>query len=304
MTDFQITILGSNSAIFNHGRHPSAQFVQIQNQHFLIDCGEGTQERMHENKVKWFKIDYIFISHLHGDHYFGLIGLLTTFNLLKRKNKLTIFAPKELKKIIQQQLKVSNTTLNFDLKFIATQTDDKYCILDIPECTVFSFPLNHRIPTTGFLITSKTIQRKLDLEKIQQFQIDKTQYKFLIDGEDVLDVNGKKIKNSWVTQKGKPTRSYAYCSDTVYDVQIVQYIKNANLLYHEATFLHQDKVRAKETMHTTALQAAQIAKKAKAQKLILGHFSSRYYHLSELEEEAKTVFENTALAIEGNIFSV
>lgn len=304
MTDFQITILGSNSAIFNHGRHPSAQFVQIQNQHFLIDCGEGTQERMHENKVKWFKIDYIFISHLHGDHYFGLIGLLTTFNLLKRKNKLTIFAPKELKKIIQQQLKVSNTTLNFDLKFIATQTDDKYCILDIPECTVFSFPLNHRIPTTGFLITSKTIQRKLDLEKIQQFQIDKTQYKFLIDGKDVLDVNGKKIKNSWVTQKGKPTRSYAYCSDTVYDVQIVQYIKNANLLYHEATFLHQDKVRAKETMHTTALQAAQIAKKAKAQKLILGHFSSRYYHLSELEEEAKTVFENTALAIEGNIFSV
>ncbi len=304
MTDFQITILGSNSAIFNHGRHPSAQFVQIQNQHFLIDCGEGTQERMHENKVKWFKIDYIFISHLHGDHYFGLIGLLTTFNLLKRKNKLTIFAPKELKKIIQQQLKVSNTTLNFDLKFIATQTDDKYCILDIPECTVYSFPLNHRIPTTGFLITSKTIQRKLDLEKIQQFQIDKTQYKFLIDGEDVLDVNGKKIKNSWVTQKGKPTRSYAYCSDTVYDVQIVQYIKNANLLYHEATFLHQDKVRAKETMHTTALQAAQIAKKAKVQKLILGHFSSRYYHLSELEEEAKTVFENTALAIEGNIFSV
>lgn len=215
-----------------------------------------------------------------------------------------IFAPKELKKIIQQQLKVSNTTLNFDLKFIATQTDDKYCILDIPECTVYSFPLNHRIPTTGFLITSKTIQRKLDLEKIQQFQIDKTQYKFLIDGEDVLDVNGKKIKNSWVTQKGKPTRSYAYCSDTVYDVQIVQYIKNANLLYHEATFLHQDKVRAKETMHTTALQAAQIAKKAKVQKLILGHFSSRYYHLSELEEEAKTVFENTALAIEGNIFSV
>ncbi|MEZ5053244.1 MAG: ribonuclease Z [Chitinophagales bacterium] len=304
MTDFQITILGSNSAIFNHGRHPSAQFVQIQNQHFLIDCGEGTQERMHENKVKWFKIDYIFISHLHGDHYFGLIGLLTTFNLLKRKNKLTIFAPKELKKIIQQQLKVSNTTLNFDLKFVATQTDDKYCILDIPECTVYSFPLNHRIPTTGFLITSKTIQRKLDLEKIQQFQIDKTQYKFLIDGEDVLDVNGKKIKNSWVTQKGKPTRSYAYCSDTVYDVQIVQYIKNANLLYHEATFLHQDKVRAKETMHTTALQAAQIAKKAKVQKLILGHFSSRYYHLSELEEEAKTVFENTALAIEGNIFSV
>ncbi len=304
MTDFQITILGSNSAIFNHGRHPSAQFVQIQNQYFLIDCGEGTQERMHENKVKWFKIDYIFISHLHGDHYYGLIGLLTTFNLLKRKNKLTIFAPNELKKIIQQQLKVSNTTLNFDLKFIATQTDDKYCILDLPECSVFSFPLNHRIPTTGFLIASKTMQRKLDLEKIQQYRIDKTQYKLLIDGEDVMDVNGKKIKNSWVTQKGKPTRSYAYCSDTVYDVQVVKYIKNANLLYHEATFLHQDKVRAKETLHTTALQAAQIAKKAKVHKLILGHFSSRYMQLDELEEEAKTVFENTELAIEGKTFLV
>ena len=302
--NFDITILGSNSAIFNHGRHPTSQVVNVHNVHFLVDCGEGTQERLHENRIKWFKIDYIFISHLHGDHYYGLIGLLTTFNLLKRPNKLTIFAPKELKKIIDIQLKASNTKLNYELKFISTKDDTKHLILDLPECSVYSIPLKHKLPTTGFLFIEKTEPRLLDLDKLAKYDIAKSDYKLLKHGADVKDATGKKIKNNLVTIKGKTPRSYAFCSDTMYHLPLVKAIKNVDVLYHEATFLHEDLQRAKETTHSTALQAAQIAKKANAKKLLLGHFSSRYIDLSVLENEAKTVFSNVELSIEGEVFRV
>lgn len=304
MSNFDITILGSNSAIFNHGRHPTSQVVNINNAHFLVDCGEGTQERLHENKIKWFKIDYIFISHLHGDHYYGLIGLLTTFSLLKRTSKLTIFAPKELKKIIDTQFKASNTRLNYELKFVATKDDAKKLILDIPECLVYSIPLKHKLPTTGFLFTEKNEARLLDLEKLKKYSIAKTDYKLLKQGLDINDKNGKRVKNSAVTIKGNTPRSYAFCSDTMYHLPLVKDIKNADLLYHEATFLHEDLQRAKETTHSTALQAAQIAKKVNAKKLLLGHFSSRYINLSVLENEAKTVFANVELANEGKVFKI
>ena len=304
MTNFDITILGSNSAIFNHGRHPTAQVVNINNACFLVDCGEGTQERLYERKIKWFKIDHIFISHLHGDHYFGLIGLLTTFNLLKRTAKLTVFGPKELKKIIDIQLRVSNTKMNYELKFVTTKDDEKRLLLDLPECSVYSIPLHHKLPTTGFLFAEKTEPRLLDLEKIKKYAIAKTDFKLLKQGLDVLDKDGRKVKNSAVTTKGKTPRSYAFCSDTMYHIPLVKAIKNVDLLYHEATFLHEDLQRAKETTHSTALQAAQIAKKANAKKLLLGHFSSRYIDLSVLENEAKTVFENVDLAIEGEVFKV
>ena len=302
--NFDITILGSNSAIFSHGRHPTAQVVNIHNIHFLVDCGEGTQVRLHENKIKWFKIDYIFISHLHGDHYFGLIGLLTTFSLLKRPNKLTIFGPKELKKIIDIQLKASNTKLNFELKFVATDDTAKNLILDIPECSVYSIPLKHKLPTTGFLFVEKTEPRQLDLEKIEKYNIAKVDCKLLKQGNDVQDATGKRIKNNLVTTKGKAARSYAFCSDTMYHLPLVKAIKNVDVLYHEATFLDADKKRANETQHSTALQAAQIAKKVNAKKLLLGHFSSRYIDLAVLQKEAKTVFENVELAIEGEVFKV
>lgn len=304
MTDFQVTILGSNSAIFNHGRHPTAQVVTINNIHFLVDCGEGTQERLHENKIKWFKIDYIFISHLHGDHYYGLIGLLTTFNLLKRKNKLVVFGPKELKKIIELQLKTANTKLNYELKFEFTKDDEKKLLLDLPECMVYSVPLKHKLPTTGFLFTEKNELRQLNLEKLKQYSIAKTDFKLLKQGFDVLDKTGRKVKNSNVTTKGKTPRSYAFCSDTMYHLPLMKAIKNVDLLYHEATFLHEDLQRAVETTHSTAKQAGQIARKINAKKLLLGHFSSRYIDLSVLEDEAKTVFENVELAIEGKVFKV
>lgn len=302
--NFDVTILGSNSAVFNHGRHPTSQVVNIDNTLFLVDCGEGTQERLAENKIKWFRIDYIFISHLHGDHYFGLIGLLTTFNLLKRTGKLTIFGPKELKKILDVQLKASNTKLLFDLKFVATNDNDRNLLLDIPECTVYSLPLKHKIPTTGFLFVEKTETRQLDLQKLAKHTIDKTHYKWLKQGYDVQNKEGKTIRNQSVTTQGKTPRSYAFCTDTQYHLPLVKSIKNASLLYHESTFLEEDKTRAKETFHTTALQAAKIAKKANAGKLLLGHFSSRYIDLSVLEVEAKTVFKNTELALEGKVFKL
>lgn len=302
--NFDVTILGSNSAVFNHGRHPTSQVVNINNTLFLVDCGEGTQERLAENKIKWFRIDYIFISHLHGDHYFGLIGLLTTFNLLKRTGKLTIFGPKELKKILDVQLKASNTKLLFDLKFVATNDNDRNLLLDIPECTVYSLPLKHKIPTTGFLFVEKTETRQLDLQKLAKHTIDKTHYKWLKQGYDVQNKEGKTIRNQSVTTQGKTPRSYAFCTDTQYHLPLVKSIKNASLLYHESTFLEEDKTRAKETFHTTALQAAKIAKKANAGKLLLGHFSSRYIDLSVLEVEAKTVFKNTELALEGKVFKL
>lgn len=302
--NFDVTILGSNSAVFNHGRHPTSQVVNIDNTLFLVDCGEGTQERLAENKIKWFRIDYIFISHLHGDHYFGLIGLLTTFNLLKRTGKLTIFGPKELKKILDVQLKASNTKLLFDLKFVATNDNDRNLLLDIPECTVYSLPLKHKIPTTGFLFVEKTETRQLDLQKLAKHTIDKTHYKWLKQGYDVQNKEGKTIRNQSVTTQGKTPRSYAFCTDTQYHLPLVKSIKNVSLLYHESTFLEEDKTRAKETFHTTALQAAKIAKKANAGKLLLGHFSSRYIDLSVLEAEAKTVFKNTELALEGKVFKL
>lgn len=304
MTNFDVTILGSNSAISEHGRHPTAQVVSIASQLFLIDCGEGTQERLLEYKVKWFNIHHIFISHLHGDHYFGLIGLITTYNLLKRKQKLTIYAPSKLKDIVEIQLHVSNTILGYELVFESTKDDAFYKIFENELVEVFSFPLQHRIPTTGFLLKEKEGERKLQIEKVEHLDIEKTDYKLLKQGIDVADKIGNIIKAEDVTGAPNSIRSYAFCSDTMFDESIVKYIKDVDLLYHEATYLHNSLERAIQTKHSTALQAAQIAKQANAKKLIIGHFSSRYYHLSVLLDEAKTIFENVELAIEGKVFSI
>ena len=302
--NFDITILGSNSAITEHGRHPTSQVVNISNHHFLVDCGEGTQERLLENKVKWFAINEIFISHLHGDHYFGLIGLITTYNLLKRKQTLTIYAPATLKEIIEIQLNVSNTKLCYDLVFITTQDDKLYKIFENEHVEIFSFPLSHRIPTTGFLFKQKIGVRKLLIEKLDDSKIEKSDFKLLKQGIDITDKDGNIIHAKDVTEAPTKPLSYAFCSDTMYDESIVEYINEVDLLYHEATFLHEAIERAIQTKHSTALQAAQIAKLANAKKLIIGHFSSRYYQLSVLTDEAKTVFDNVELAIEGEIFKV
>ena len=269
-----------------------------------MDCGEGTQERMMEYKVKWFRIDHIFISHLHGDHYYGLMGLITTYNLLKRLQPLTIYAPALLKDIVEIQLKASNTKLNYELNFVETKDDGLHLVFENDYAKIFSFPLEHKIPTTGFLFKQKAGLRKLLVEKLEGSDIDKSNYKLLKEGKDITDRNNNIIKADEVTEPVSHSKVYAFCSDTVYAESIIEYIKEADLLYHESTYLHDSLNRAIETKHSTALQAAQIAKLADVKRLLIGHFSSRYLHLSILLEEAKTVFENTELAIEGEVFKV
>lgn len=301
--DFELSILGSNSAIAQHGRYPTSQIIRLGTQLFMVDCGEGTQFRILKNAIKWFKINHIFISHLHGDHYYGLIGLLTTYNLLKRTDKLTIYAPASLKEIIELQLKASNSVLNFQLEYVDTQTDGFHKLYENNICEIYSFPLKHKIPTTGFLFKEKKLQRKLDIDKIKSLDIHNAKYyKLLQQGFDIEDEFGNLYKNEDLTLEPNPARSYAFCSDTMYDEQIVAYIKNVDVLYHEATFMHDTIARAIETMHSTTIQAATIAQKANVKKLIIGHFSSRYIDLSALLQESKTVFAETYLAEENKTF--
>ncbi len=269
-----------------------------------MDCGEGTQQRMLQYKVKWFRIDHIFISHLHGDHYYGLLGLLTTYNLLKRTQPLTVFGPAILKDIIDLNLKASQTKLNYELKFEATSDKGFNRVFENDAVEIYSFPLIHKIPTTGFLFKQKSGERKLLIDKLEGLDIDKTFYKELKHGKDIKDRNGNVISADEVTEPPHTPRTYAFCSDTLYTETILEYINGVDLLYHEATYLHEVLHRAEETKHSTALQAAQMAKKANAQKLLLGHFSSRYLHLEILLHEAKTVFQDTELAIEGETFKV
>lgn len=300
--DFEVTILGSNSAIAQHGRYPTAQVVRLGSQLFLVDCGEGTQYRILQNEIKWFKINDIFISHLHGDHYYGLIGLITTYNLLKRKDKLYIYAPSILKEIIELHLKASHTTLNYELEFIATNDDALHKIYENSVCEIYSFPLTHKIATTGFLFKEKTFLRRLDIEKITKLDINNQKYKLLQQGLDIEDEYGNFYKNEDLTFDAKPARSYAFCSDTMYDEKIIEYIRGVDFLYHEATFMEDAKQRATETKHSTAIDAANIALKAQVKKMIVGHFSSRYADLQPLLNQAKTIFENTELAEEGKTF--
>lgn len=300
--DFEVTILGSNSAIAQHGRYPTAQVVRLGSQLFLVDCGEGTQYRILQNEIKWFKINDIFISHLHGDHYYGLIGLITTYNLLKRKDKLCIYAPSILKEIIELHLKASHTTLNYELEFIATNDDALHKIYENSVCEIYSFPLTHKIATTGFLFKEKTFLRRLDIEKITKLDINNQKYKLLQQGLDIEDEYGNFYKNEDLTFNAKPVRSYAFCSDTMYDEKIIEYIRGVDFLYHEATFMEDAKQRATETKHSTAIDAANIALKAQVKKMIVGHFSSRYADLQPLLNQAKTIFENTELAEEGKTF--
>jgi ribonuclease Z len=287
-----------------HGRYPTAQAVKIKNNWFLIDCGEGAQMRLLQYHVKVFRVDQIFISHLHGDHYFGLIGLLTSYHLLKRSAPLTIFAPAPLKDIIALQLAASQTVLKYELNFVDTQADHLRKIYENRSVEVFSFPLKHKIPTTGFLFREKHGERQLNAAALQDIELEKQYYKLLKQGVDVEDQVGNTVKSEDVTFPPKPVRSYAFCSDTMYDERYLEVIKEVDLLYHEATFLHEDRDRALETWHTTALEAAKMAKAANAKKLLIGHFSSRYTDLDPLLAEAKTVFENTELAIEGQVFRV
>jgi ribonuclease Z len=298
----KLTILGCYSATPRTNTNPTSQVLDIQNHLFLIDCGEGTQVELRRNKIKFARIKHIFISHLHGDHFFGLVGLISTFRLLTREADLHIYGPKGLKDIITLQMKLTESWTNYQLIFHELTSKDSQCVFEDDKVEVHTIPLNHRVYTNGFLFKEKENERKLNVTAAENEHINVAYYRKLKQGFDVLNEEGKLIKNELVTSDGKKPLSYAFCSDTMYDEAIIPIIKNVDVLYHESTFLDKNKKLAEPTKHSTAKQAATIAKKANVKRLILGHYSTRYNGINEFKVEANTVFDNVELAEDGKVF--
>ncbi|MCF8304447.1 MAG: ribonuclease Z [Bacteroidales bacterium] len=304
MSPFTVTILGSNSAMPTLERNMTAQVINIHDNHLLFDCADGTQLQMRKLKVKMQRINHIFISHMHGDHYFGLIGLIFTYHLLGRQNELHVYGPPILKKIIDIQLEASETKLLYPLSFHPIDSGKSELLLDHRSYTVRSFPVTHSIPTVGFTVTEKQADRKLRKEVLEKENIPVEVRQMIKQGADYTTPEGKFLENESMTEDPPKPRSYAYSSDTRYDESIIDYIKDSNLLYHEATFTEDMKDKALDRFHSTARQAALIAGKAGAGKLVLGHFSARYDELEGLQQEAREVFPNTYLAEDGSVFEV
>ncbi len=297
-----LTILGCYAATPRTMTNPTSQVLEINNRMFLIDCGEGTQVQLRKNKIKFSKINHVFISHLHGDHFYGLIGLVSTVSLLNRQADLHIHAPKGAKEVILLQLKLSNSWTGYNLYFHELSSNESQVIFEDEKVTVRTIPLKHRVYTNGFLFTEKPGLRKLNIEAVEKYEIDTSYYYKIKSGGDVTLEDGSVIANSELTYPPAPVKSYAFCSDTVYDESIVPLINNVDVLYHESTFLEAEEHLCEKTMHTTAKQAASIAKMANVKNLVLGHFSTRYSTIENFKQEASTVFKNVHLADDGKIF--
>lgn len=301
--DFKVTILGSGAASPSRGRNQTSQVVTLGNNCFLVDCGEAAQIQLKKYKIKLSKIDHIFISHLHGDHYLGLMGLISTLHLARRERLLTIFGPNGLDEIITVQLKHSHLKLHYPIKFVPTSQEGKNLLLDDKYMRVYSFPLKHRIPCTGFSFEEKPRLRNLIKEKLQSHNLGIDAILSLRNGLDYRDEGGQILyRVEEYTYPPAPLRKYAFCSDTLYDEDIIPYIRDSSLLYHEATFMNRDEIRAGETCHSTAAQAATIARSAGVKQLLLGHYSSRYVDLHPLLKEAEAIFEPSFLSGEGNTY--
>ncbi|WP_417867781.1 ribonuclease Z [Xanthomarina gelatinilytica] len=299
----KLTILGCHSATPRINTNPTSQVLEINNHIFLIDCGEGTQVELRRNKVKFNRIKHIFISHLHGDHYFGLIGLISTFRLLTRETELHIYAPKGLKELVKLQMKLANSWTNYQLIFHELTSHEPELIFEDEKVAVYTIPLDHRIYTNGFLFKEKPGLRKLDMNAAIEADIDMAYFNKLKQGFDVENNKGKLVKNETVTKDPPEPRSYAFCSDTAYNEKLVNSILGVTALYHESTFLEKHEKLTIPTKHSTAKQAASIAKQANVGTLILGHFSTRYDNLDLFKEEAQTVFKHVELAKDGKVFS-
>ena len=297
-----VTILGNNSAVPAFDRHPTSQVVTLDGNNYLVDCGEGTQIQMINYKIRRARISHVFISHLHGDHYFGLIGLITSFNLLNHQQELHVFGPSPLKEIIELQLKVADTQLCFPLHIHSIEGPST--LLDDEKITVRCFRTNHRIECYGFVFNQKKRLRQLDPVKAESYNIPVQYFNRLKDGEDYTREDGSIVRNEWVTNPGNPGKTYAFCADTKYDEAIQPHIQGADLIYHETTYLDVFRERAEERFHSTTKQAALIAKKAGVKKMLIGHFSSKYDTLEEFEQEAREIFPNTELALEGVAYPV
>ena len=303
--DFSVTILGSGAALPTFSRNPTSQYINCNNRHILIDCGEGTQIQMRKFGVKFQRITHILISHLHGDHFFGLVGLLSTMHLLGRDQGIKIYGPEGLEQIIRSQLEIGGAKLDFSIEFKTLDGKSAGLLFEDKLIEIYSFPLKHRIPTNGFLIKEKEKERILIGELFKQDKLSIALIPFFKRGEDVVDeFTGKVYLHKKYTLDPKKTFSYAYCSDTMYYEKVVPYIENSTVLYHEATFLEKDRSRAKATYHSTAIDAAKIAEKAKVGRLLLGHLSARFENGIEHEKEAKTVFGNVEVVEDGCIYEV
>lgn len=301
---FELTILGSNSATPAYGRNQTSQILNINEKLFLIDCGEGTQLQLQKYNIKSSRIKYIFISHLHGDHYLGLVGLISSMHLNGRKEELRLFGPPELKEIIDIHLKYSDTQLRYPLIFKGVQSLKEEVIFENEDITVRSFPLDHRIPCTGFRFDEKPGLSKINLDVVEKLAVPIQYYQAIKKGQDYVDQEGRVYLAVDLTHPQESPRSYAFCSDTIDSGNYHESIAGVNLLYHEATFLNDMEKRAKDTYHTTALQAGEIAKKVNAKKLLIGHFSARYKNLEPLYTESRSVFPKSELALEGATFVI
>lgn len=298
----KLTILGCYSATPRTLNNTTSQVLEINNHMFLIDCGEGTQVQLRKHKIKFNRIKHIFISHLHGDHFFGLVGLISTFRLLTRETDLHIYGPKGIKEVITLQMKLADSWTNYKLIFHELTSKASELIFEDDKVEVHTIPLNHRVYTNGFLFKEKEGERKLDIKAVEDANIDTAYFRKLKQGFDVENKEGVLIDYKKVTKPANKQKSYAFCSDTMYKEDIVPIIKNVDVLYHESTFLEKHAHLGPKTKHSTAKEAAKIAKLANVQTLILGHYSTRYDGLNAFKDEAQTVFKNVELSEDGKTF--
>lgn len=300
----KLIILGCYSATPQVSTNPTAQILEIKNHIFLIDCGEGTQVQLRKQKVKFARIKRIFISHLHGDHFFGLPGLISTFRLLGRETELHIYGPKGIKEGVTLMLKLGDSWTNYPLIFHELESKKSALIFEDDKVQVYTIPLKHRVYTNGFLFKEKLGERKLNINAVNEYGIDVCYYQNIKNGKDITLDNGKILPNSELTFDPPTPKSYAFCSDTAYNPEIIPLINNVDAVYHESTFLDKHEDLAKKTGHSTAKQAAEIAKQANAKKLILGHYSTRYDSIEAFKKEAELIFKNVELANDGESFSL
>ena len=298
----RLTILGCYAATPRTLTNPTAQVLEINGHIILIDCGEGTQVQLRKHKIKFSRINHILISHLHGDHFFGLPGFVSTMRLLGREKELHIYGPKGIKEAITLLLKLGDSWTNYPLIFHELTSNETELIFEDKKISISTIPLYHRIYTNGFLIKEKIGKRKLNIEVVESYDIDKAYFQNIKNGKDIVLENGDIISNEVLTFDPPAPKSYAFCSDTVYNLEISKQIKEVDVLYHESTFLESESLLAAKTKHSTAMQAAQIAKAANVKNLILGHYSTRYKSIELFKEEALTIFSNVHLADDGRTF--
>ncbi len=298
----KLTILGCYAATPRTMTNPTAQVLEIKNQMFLIDCGEGTQVQLRKKKIKFSRINHIFISHLHGDHFYGLIGLISTFMLLNRQSDLHVYGPKGIKEVILLQLRLSNSFTGYNLFFHELESKESEVVYEDEQVTVSTIPLIHRVYTNGYLFQEKLGERKLKIGAIEDLGIESCYYQKIKNGGDITLDDGTLVQNIDITYDPVAAKSYAFCSDTVYNEAVIPIIKGVDVLYHESTFLESESHYTDRTKHSTAKEAATIALKADVKQLILGHYSTRYADINLFREEALTIFPEVSCADDGKEF--